>query len=667
MTGIRHADRLVPRTGARTALFSVLLIALSLGGALLLYHEALGLPLFFDDMVHLRWLEWHSLPEVWTTAEGLGYYRPLTMSVWKVERLLLGDHDPRRLHLLSLLLHGLNAALAGWVGWRAYWGRGRQAYTLLTALLFLTFPFSYQAVPSTSSLSKPLIATLVLASALLYWEGRRRNARWLIFLSLLAGFLAPFAYESGVMVPLAILSVEVYACLRREFGRFSRLPLLYMLLVWGIALPLVILAEPETGASLGLPALRSLWQNGIYFLEALLFPVSPVVTPLAGTLPVDQYVLLTAVVLLGFIALLAFYWWAKQIKLFLYALSWFVVGLLPLWLALDFAYVITSPRLLYLGSVGAALLWAGVPLLLWVRLPGRWWAKALALAGALAMLVFSTVYVRDKMALAATVASPLWQASRVVEGHDENDALLYLNVPVWIAPKQATYRVGTEGLTFIPEYVRPQDFVYVNSGREPEIQAAVFDPAKQDWPDYIGYAGEGLDWDGLADAIRRADGVYLTTYAPGELHFLAAGALEETNSQPQDHSPLARFDDQVWLSEVQAAASQDGLVLTLWWFSPQTKKGDATVFLHVYDGAGKLVAQGDGYPLAGLFPPRYWQPGDLVRDARRVVLPEGLAAGRYVVVAGWYDPSTGQRLPVLDDQGQPLPNDAVQIYQFSQP
>jgi len=57
MMGTRQADRLVPKTAARTALFSVLLIALSLGGALLLYHEALGLPLFSDDMVHLRWLE----------------------------------------------------------------------------------------------------------------------------------------------------------------------------------------------------------------------------------------------------------------------------------------------------------------------------------------------------------------------------------------------------------------------------------------------------------------------------------------------------------------------------------------------------------------------------------------------------------------------------------
>ena len=664
MTGSQQETSVVSRPAVPTALFAVLLLALSLVGTLILYHAALDLPLFFDDMVHLRWLEWHSLPEVWTTAEGLGYYRPLTMSVWKVERLLLGDHEPQRLHLLSLLLHGLNAALAGWVGWRAFKGTGRQAYALLTALLFLTFPFSYQAVPSTSSLSKPLIATLVLASALLYWEGRRRNARWLIGLSLVAGFLAPFAYESGVMVPLAILSIEAYARLRREFDRFSRWPLIYMLLIWGLALPLIILAEPETGASLGLPALRSLWQNGIYFLEALLFPISPIVTPLVRILGVDQYLLLTAVVLLGFAAVLAFHWWARQINLLLYALSWFVVGLLPLWLALDFAYVITSPRILYLGAVGAALLWAGIPVLLWTRLPKRWWAKALALAGAVAMLAFNTVYVRDKMALATTVAAPLWQAASAVEGYDEDDSLLFLNVPVWIAPKQATYRVGTEGLTFIPEYVRPQDFVYVNSGREPEIRAAMFDPVKQDWPDYIGYAGEGLDPDLLAEAIRRADGVYLTTYAPGELAFVSAGALE-AGAAPQADAPLAIFDERIWLAEAETTASQDSLELSIWWYIPQPPTTEATVFLHVYDSAGQLVAQGDGYPLAGLLPPRYWQPGDLVRDVRHVALPDDLASGEYAVVTGWYDPATGQRLSGLDGQGQPLPNDSAQIFQFT--
>ncbi len=161
---------------ARVSLFTVLALA----GTMLLYQGAVRLPFFFDDMIHLRWLDWHSLPSVWTTAEGLGYYRPLTMSVWKVGDLILGRNEPALFHLLNLLLHALNATLTGYVAWRVWQGRGRFAFALLVCLLFLTYPFSYQAVPSTSSLSKPLHATLVLTSVLLYWEGRRRKSRLLV-------------------------------------------------------------------------------------------------------------------------------------------------------------------------------------------------------------------------------------------------------------------------------------------------------------------------------------------------------------------------------------------------------------------------------------------------------------------------------------------------------
>jgi hypothetical protein len=417
---------------------------------------------------------------------------------------------------------------------------------------------------------------------------------------------------------------------------------------------------------LGLPALRSLWQNGIYFLEGLLFPISFVTTPLARTVAIDQYVLLTAVVLLGFAALSLFYHWAGQIKLFLYALSWFVVGVLPLWFALEFAYVITSPRLLYLGAVGIALLWAGVPVLLWIRVPGSWWQKALAVAIAVTMLAFGATYVRHKMALASTVVAPLWAAVEAAEAEEGQASLLYLNVPAWIAPKEPVYRVGTEGLTFIPEYVQVQDFVYVNSGVEPDIRAVMFDPLKQEWPAYIGYAGEALDWDSLAQAIQEANGVYLTTYSPAGLGFAKAGSVANRDSQTVDPSPLAHFGDGISLSEVQSKLSDGELVIDLWW-SSQAPMDGVTVLVHVYDGTGQLVAQGDGYPLAGLYPPRYWQPGDLVQDVRRIALPEDLPDGVYNVVVGWYDAATGQRLPARDEKGQPVADDAVQLFQFRQP
>jgi hypothetical protein len=659
---LRTGDSLGNLGRRHRVLLAVILTVLALASTLLLYHEALGLPFFFDDMIHLRWLDWHSLRSIWKTAEGLGYYRPLTMTVWKVDDLLFGHNEPGRLHLLNLLLHSLNTVLAGLVAWRAFRGRGRPFYAVLVGLIFLTYPFSYQAVPSTSSLSKPLIASLTLGSVLLYWEARRRRAGWLVALSLLLGFLAPFAYEDGVTVPLAIVSVEVFGRAQGEFERLSLLPGLHMLLIWGIALPLVVLHEPSTGATLRLPSALNLWQNGVYLLQGLLFPLAPLASPLVRAFPRAEYVVLAAVELLAAGLLLAFYHWAKQMPLLCYIGSWFVVAVLPLWLMLDYGYVITSPRILYLGGLAGGLLWAAVPVLLWMRRPAAWWGRTLAVVSVVGMLAFNAGYVRQKMVLASEIAAPLWQAVQAAEVQEQPASLLYVNVPAWIAPKKPIYCVGTEGLTFIPEYVRVQDFVYVNAGSELQIVACMFDAAKQDWPAYIGYAGEDLDWQGLSEQIRLASDVYLTTYVPNGLHFVEAGALEPGRSVAAGDNPVARFGDTILLLKDQLEAAGSELTLTLWWVDLKVPEEDVTVFVHVYDAGGQLVAQGDGYALAGLFPALQWHPGDLVRDVRHVTLPDGIAASPYTVDVGWYSTAGGQRLPALDQQGDPVANDAIAVY-----
>ena len=643
------------------------LVLVALAGTLALYREAIGLPFFFDDMIHLRWLDWHSLPTIWTTAEGLGYYRPLAMSVWKVSDLLLGGNDPQLYHGLNLLLHALNTILVAWMAWRIYRGPGRYGFSLLAAALFTTFPFSYQAVPSSSSLSKPLIAALVLGSVALYWEARRRNSGWWLALSLLLAALAPFAYETGVTVPLAIVVVEVLGRLRCEFEHRSWWPILYMVLVWGVGLPVVMLMEPETGASLRLPDLANLWQNAVYLGQGLVFPIAPLATPLAEAVPLDPYLLVALISILGLVALWAFYRWMGHLALFWYGLSWFAVGVLPLWLMLDFAYVITSPRILYLGGVGSALIWAGVPALFWFRRPSRVWARVLAAIMAVGMLVFNVAYVRQKMVLAEAVATPLWQAAEAAQEQGGGAALLYLNVPAWVAPKKPVFRIGTEGLTFIPEYVRVQDWVAINAGVEPRIKAFMYDPVKQDWRAYIGYAGQELDAEGVARRIRKVDAVYRTDYTAGGLRFIEAGALDDGNGPAAEDTFLGRFDQGLFLAERRAEPLDSELKLTLWWSVAQVPQGNVTVFVHVYDGSGQLVAQRDGVPLAGLFSPKYWLAGDQVRDVRLVFLPETLPAGKYTVAVGWYDADTGQRLSAFDRQGQPVVQDAIRVFEFERP
>jgi hypothetical protein len=584
------------------------------------------------------------------------------MSVWKVGHLLLGYNDPLRLHILNLVLHALNGVLTGLIAWRAYRGQGRKAYASLAVLLFLTFPFSYQAVPSTSSLSKPLIATLTLSSALLYWDARRKHSRWRLATSLVLAFLAPFAYETGVVVPVAIIAVELLAYSRQEFTRLSWLPLLFMILVWGVALPVVVVMEPETGASVSIASLPSLWRNGVFFLEGLLFPITPIGTPLERILHLDQYVLVFLLEVLGLVLVFLLYRWAAHLSLLCYALSWFAVGILPQWAMLDFGYVITSPRIFYLAAVGSVLIWAGLPVLLWVRLPSKWLSKVLALALAIGILTFNVAYVRDKMVMAGTAAAPLWQAAHAAQSEPGSQELLYLNVPAWIAPKKATYRVGTEGLTFIPEYVHVEDFVYVMVSTEAKVRAFTFGPVAQDWEDYIGYAGDPLDWDTLTEQIRQASSVHLTTYSSDGLHFVEAGSVEPRQSMQDGESELATFDDQILLLDCEISRTEDGLELELWWSSNQTQDRNITAFVHVYSKDGQLVTQADGYPLLGLYPPSHWETSEIVRDIRYLSLPQAIPEGQYTVAVGWYEPETAQRLPAYGENRERLPQDAFLLY-----
>jgi hypothetical protein len=85
--------------------------------------------------------------------------------------------------------------------------------------------------------------------------------------------------------------------------------------------------------------------------------------------------------------------------------------------------------------------------------------------------------------------------------------------------------------------------------------------------------------------------------------------------------------------------------LTLYWQALGPVDRDYTVFAHVRNKAGEVVAQRDGPPAGGVYPTSLWEPGEIIEDELVVPL-EGLPAGEYDLVAGMYDFVTGVRLPV---------------------
>ena len=89
------------------------------------------------------------------------------------------------------------------------------------------------------------------------------------------------------------------------------------------------------------------------------------------------------------------------------------------------------------------------------------------------------------------------------------------------------------------------------------------------------------------------------------------------------------------------------LSVTLYWKSERVMSKDYSVFVHLLDADGNLIAQHDGAPQNGRAPTSWWMPGDLIADAHQVAAPADLATGRYTLEIGVYDSASGTRLPIF--------------------
>jgi 4-amino-4-deoxy-L-arabinose transferase-like glycosyltransferase len=90
------------------------------------------------------------------------------------------------------------------------------------------------------------------------------------------------------------------------------------------------------------------------------------------------------------------------------------------------------------------------------------------------------------------------------------------------------------------------------------------------------------------------------------------------------------------------------VVLILYWRAKQKPDFDYSAFVHLVDGANRLVAQDDHAPGKQLgYQPTAWWPGDIVEDEHVMTLPGQLAAGGYRFRVGLYNWITGERLSVL--------------------
>jgi hypothetical protein len=103
----------------------------------------------------------------------------------------------------------------------------------------------------------------------------------------------------------------------------------------------------------------------------------------------------------------------------------------------------------------------------------------------------------------------------------------------------------------------------------------------------------------------------------------------------------------------------DELLLTLYWQADDQPEQNYTVFVHILNDSGELVAQQDGMPRDNTYATTHWTVGPLIDDTHTVSLPPDLPAGEYRLIIGMYVWQTGERLPAYRPNGEQVPEGAI--------
>ena len=632
------------------------------GLGLFLYGDSITLPFFFDDVLHFWWVKGNSLRALWMGAASLGNYRPLPFSLWKLSMLVTGTLDPVLLHSVNVVLHILNAVLVAILTWHLVRGQYRRLTGLVAGLLFVSYPFSYQAVPWVGALCHPLVTTLVLGAVLSALMARSRSWWGWRGISLTLTIAAFFTHETGLIIGGWLLGYELTHREGEKAWRAFLWPLVYLML--GLAYVPFYFSVPRAGGRIPPLSLERLTLNGAYLLQGLAFPIAPLTRWTMDNWGWNdlKVAYLAAGLTAGWLTLVS--WRRGTQRALAFALTGFMLAIVPAWMALSYNYIISGPRLLYLPSVGATIAWAcGFNALATL---GRGRQRAVASGVSLLLIGLAILcgcrFVRTRQAIHKLGGALIWRVSETIPRTLKDEKLLVVNYPAWIAPDRPVYPIGHEGVEFMPGYTHVADLAWINTGVRREIQAVKFANTLVPLPDlYYGIRGSDTGWEDLAERLRAADQVYAVYFAPTALEWSYVGRFVEASSTHK--TPVALFDDRVTLVAAEAVPADDRTLTVRLNWQARGPLTDAVycVFVHLYDESGTLVTQSDGYPMDGLYPFWLWRSGEPVEEIRYLTLPDHPSSGQYEITVGIYNRDTGERLSARGPDNARFASDAVPV------
>ena len=150
---------------------------------------------------------------------------------------------------------------------------------------------------------------------------------------------------------------------------------------------------------------------------------------------------------------------------------------------------------------------------------------------------------------------------------------------------------------------------------------------------------------------------------------LAPGSIKALfGSQTIDVS----FDDKLTLVAVRLSESRivpgRTVAVDLYWRVAAPMDRNYSIYVHLYDGAGRVVAQQDTYPGGGAYATSQLLPGDELHDRYLLrVAPDARAGAGHLDVGLYEYPQTMARLPAYDGAHRLLPSPNVASFQVFAP
>jgi mannosyltransferase len=528
-------------------------------------------------------------------------------------------------------------------------GLGRQLFgaRVGVAAAFLVAVNPFHVFYAQDARSYPVVTMLGVLSTMSLWQALRRDRKrdWAIY-----GAIVLMAMYTHYYFPLIVIFQGLFvvwnAWRRRRFPwRYAAVGvadlvgyLPWFLFTWGL-----VTGYDGTGETVGVVA--SLGRPLLAFAGALLLDPPATWISLAAFVPF---------VCLGLIGL-----WRKRPAATLLALLYLAVPLLGVYIV-SRARPIFNERYLILASPGFFLL-AGAGWV-WLLNRGRAWFAAAASVVAVVLLATSGLALSNYYFNSHFAKSPPWRdvLNYITRKSRPGDALIYTaplppilyynagHLPAYLIP------FGTDST--LPEAVQDLQNVFSQHGR-----AWLIPIVAEDWE------SSGLIEPWLDKHSARLDQTFFRIVHIG-LYQSPAQFAQTMTSQP------TQFADGIHLDGFRLGDGKDDkaasavlepgkkLSLTLVWHADRPPTMPYTVFNHLVGPDGALYGQWDNPPVHGTYPTTDWAAGEAVFDQYLIPLKEDAPPGEYHLLVGMYDPATGQRLAVLDDQGQPA-GDAVQLSQ----